>query len=151
MSIVHKNKARSPGQSWELTRLKSPFGRLLHLFLVPECDFSLGYHSAEEVANDRDPERRPTTAFSREVAEVEKSIEYRTGLARCRDAPRSDLSRMEALRHAQHPLMLFNSQGTPNLKIQILVIQYVVNLLGCSTGTGLLEKYEICEIFLRRR
>lgn len=86
-SIVHESKGSSRDQSRELTRLKRPFGRLLHLFLVPECDFSLGYHSAEEVANDRDPERRPTTAFSR-VAEVEKSIECRAGAAAawCRDS-----------------------------------------------------------------
>ena len=59
-----------------LTRLKSPFGRLLHLFLVPECDFNLGYQSADEVANNLGPERRPPAAFNREVVEVrEKSIE----------------------------------------------------------------------------
>ena len=63
-------KTRSQGQ--KLTRLKSPFGRLLHLFLVPECDFNLGYQSADEVVNDFEPERNPTTALSREVAEVEE-------------------------------------------------------------------------------
>jgi len=72
----------------KLTRLKSPFGRLLHLFLVPECDFNLGYQRADEVANDLEPERKPTTAFSREVAEVEeKSIKERMHCdARVRDA-----------------------------------------------------------------
>jgi hypothetical protein len=37
----------------KLTRLKSPFGRLLHLFLVPEWDLSLGYCSSAEVVNER--------------------------------------------------------------------------------------------------
>ena len=59
----------------KLTRLKSPLERLLHLFLVPECDFNLGYQSAEEVAKDLEPERKPAAAFSSEVIEVEKNIE----------------------------------------------------------------------------
>ena len=67
------------GQSQKLTRLKSPFGRLLHLFLVPECDFNLGYQSEEEVANDLEPDRKPITAFSRVVAEVEENIGERNG------------------------------------------------------------------------
>jgi hypothetical protein len=66
---------------WKLTRLKSPFGRLLHLFLVPECDFNLGYQSADEVINDLEPERKPTTAFSMEVVEV-KNMGERNG-SRC--------------------------------------------------------------------
>ena len=69
-------------QRWKLTRLKSPFGRLLHLFLVPECDFNLGYQSADEVVNDLEAERSPATAFSRKVAEVEvRSIGERNGSA----------------------------------------------------------------------
>ena len=66
----------------KLTRLKSPFGRLLHLFLVPECDFNLGYQSVDEVVNDLEAERKPATAFSRKVAEVEvRSIGERNGSA----------------------------------------------------------------------
>ena len=59
--------------------MKRPFGRLLHLFLVPECDFNLGYQSADDVANDLEPERKPVTAFSSEVDEMEKGIEERNG------------------------------------------------------------------------
>jgi len=66
--------------------LKRPFGRLLHLFLVPECDFNLGYQSADDVANDLEPERKPVAAFSSEVVKMEKKgIEERNGSGcRCR-------------------------------------------------------------------
>lgn len=77
-SIRDKN-AKTMVHGWELTRLKSPFGRLLHLFLVPECDFSLGYQRADEVANDLEPERKPATALSREVAEVGRNMKERNG------------------------------------------------------------------------
>jgi hypothetical protein len=83
----HERKIRGG----EPTRLKSPFGRLLHLFLLPECDFNLGYQSADDVVSDLEPERKPATALNREVAEVEeKSIGDRNGSG-C--LPRSDLVR----------------------------------------------------------
>jgi len=69
---IRNSNKETMSQGRELTRLKSPFGRLLHLFFVPECDFNLGYQSADEVANDLEPERKPATAFSRKVAEVEE-------------------------------------------------------------------------------
>ena len=70
--------------------MKRPFGRLLHLFLVPECDFSLGYQSADDVANDLEPERKPVTAFSSKVDEMEKKgIEERNGsCSRSRRVPK---------------------------------------------------------------
>lgn len=86
---IHNGNHGIGSRGRKLTRLKSPFGRLLHLFLVPECDFNLGYQSAEEVANDLEPERKPATAFSREVAEVEeKNMKERNGscLVRSGDA-----------------------------------------------------------------
>lgn len=74
MQVQHRsNNNEMDRVRWKLTRLKSPLERLLHLFLVPECDFNLGYQSAEEVANDLEP--KPAAAFSSEVIEVEKSIE----------------------------------------------------------------------------
>lgn len=50
----------------ELTRLRNLFGRFLHRFSGPKCGFNLGYQSADEVADGREPERKPATAFSRE-------------------------------------------------------------------------------------
>ena len=82
------NSHGSDTRGGEPTRLKSPFGRLLHLFLLPECDFNLGYQSADDVVKDLEPERKPATALNREVAEVEeKNIENRNGSG-C--LPRSD-------------------------------------------------------------
>jgi hypothetical protein len=77
--VMRQSFIRAPSQSRKLTRLKSPFGRLLHLFFVPECDFNLGYQSTDEVENDLEPERKPITAFNRVVAEVEENIEGRNG------------------------------------------------------------------------
>ena len=74
--IIRKDNSeiRSPAKSRKLTRLKSPFGRLLHLFFVPECDFNLGYHSADEVANVLEPDRKPIAALSMAVIELEENI-----------------------------------------------------------------------------
>ena len=74
------NSHESNTREGEPTRLKSPFGRLLHLFLLPECDFNLGYQNADDVVKDLEPERKPATALNREVAEVEeKNIGNRNG------------------------------------------------------------------------
>ena len=90
---IRNSNKETMSQGRELTRLKSPFGRLLHLFFVPECDFNLGYQSADEVANDLEPERKPATAFSRKVAEVEvRSIGERSGSCGQRD--QGDLARL---------------------------------------------------------
>lgn len=87
-----------------LTRLKSPFGRLLHLFLVPECDFNFGYQSADEVANDLEPERKPITAFSREV---EENIEERNaGCCSCRDVDSDSFSHVMPARSSQRSSLL---------------------------------------------
>ena len=77
---IREGNDKAKSQRRRLTRLKSPFGRLLHLFLVPECDFNLGYQRADEVVNALELERRPATAFSRKVAEVDvRSIGERNG------------------------------------------------------------------------
>jgi len=81
---IRNSNSGARSQRRKLTRLKSPFGRLLHLFLVPECDFNFGYQSADDVVNDRELERKPATAFSRKVAEVEvRSIGERNGSCGC--------------------------------------------------------------------